>query len=102
MSPAGVPAPPPYPTGKALLDGKTVLVTAAAGTGIGFATAQRCAEEGARLVVSDAHERRLGEAAEKLGDAVVASDARATSPTRTRCSTCSTRPSAPPAGSTSW
>ena len=38
-----------------LLDGKTVLVTAAAGTGIGFAAAQRCAEEGARVVLSDAH-----------------------------------------------
>ena len=64
--------PPAYPEGKKLLDGRTVLVTAAAGTGIGFATAQRCAEEGARLVVSDAHARRLGETAETLGDAVVA------------------------------
>jgi 3-oxoacyl-[acyl-carrier protein] reductase len=64
--------PPAYPEGKALLEGKAVLVTAAAGTGIGFATAQRCAEEGARLVVSDAHERRLNETAEKLGNAVVA------------------------------
>jgi 3-oxoacyl-[acyl-carrier protein] reductase len=43
-----------------------VLVTAAAGTGIGFATAKRCAEEGARVVLSDVHERRLGEAAEKI------------------------------------
>jgi 3-oxoacyl-[acyl-carrier protein] reductase len=50
----------------ALLAGKTVLVTAAAGTGIGFATAQRCAQEGARVFLSDAHERRLGEAARKL------------------------------------
>src|SRR5687767_6290986 len=49
-----------------LLDGKTVIVTAAAGTGIGFATAKRCAEEGARVIISDAHERRLGEAAERL------------------------------------
>ncbi|HEX4654635.1 MAG TPA: short chain dehydrogenase, partial [Mycobacteriales bacterium] len=38
---------PPYPAGHQLLEGKTVLVTAAAGTGIGFATAKRCAEEGA-------------------------------------------------------
>ncbi|MGZ8734562.1 MAG: SDR family oxidoreductase [Acidimicrobiia bacterium] len=67
-----IPQPPAYPEGKALLEGKAVLVTAAAGTGIGFATAQRCAEEGARLVVSDAHERRLAETAEKLGNAVVA------------------------------
>jgi 3-oxoacyl-[acyl-carrier protein] reductase len=49
-----------------LLDGKAVLVTAAAGAGIGFATAKRCAEEGARVVVSDKHERRLDEAAAAL------------------------------------
>jgi 3-oxoacyl-[acyl-carrier protein] reductase len=64
--------PPAYPPAHGLLDGKTVLVTAAAGTGIGFAVAKRCAEEGARVVVSDAHERRLGEAATELGDAVAA------------------------------
>jgi 3-oxoacyl-[acyl-carrier protein] reductase len=57
---------PAYPTGKRLLEGKTVVVTAAAGTGIGFAAAKRCAEEGALVVLSDIHERRLGEAAEKL------------------------------------
>jgi 3-oxoacyl-[acyl-carrier protein] reductase len=50
----------------ALLTGKTVLVTAAAGTGIGFATAKRCVEEGATVVISDRHERRLGEAADEL------------------------------------
>jgi 3-oxoacyl-[acyl-carrier protein] reductase len=49
-----------------LLSGKTVLVTAAAGTGIGFAAAKRCVEEGARVFLSDAHERRLGESAQKL------------------------------------
>jgi len=43
-----------------------VLVTAAAGTGIGFATALRCLQEGARVALSDAHERRLGEAAARL------------------------------------
>jgi meso-butanediol dehydrogenase / (S,S)-butanediol dehydrogenase / diacetyl reductase len=60
-------APPPsFPGSHDLLDGKTVLVTAAAGTGIGFATAKRCAEEGAVVVLSDQHERRLGEAAEQL------------------------------------
>ena len=58
---------PEYVTGHALLEGKTVLVTAAAGTGIGSAVAQRCIEEGARVVVSDKHERRLGETAERLG-----------------------------------
>jgi 3-oxoacyl-[acyl-carrier protein] reductase len=57
---------PPYPSGRNLLEGKTVLVTAAAGTGIGFAAAKRCAEEGARVMISDFHERRLGEAAEEL------------------------------------
>ncbi|MHB8680618.1 MAG: SDR family oxidoreductase [Acidimicrobiales bacterium] len=59
---------PPEPAGHQLLLGKVVVVTAAAGTGIGFATAKRCAEEGAVVVVSDAHERRLGEAADKLGE----------------------------------
>ena len=61
-----MPETPGYPQGHQLLAGKSVLVTAAAGTGIGFATAKRCAEEGARVVVSDKHERRLGAAAEQL------------------------------------
>jgi len=56
------------PPAHGLLDGKVVVVTAAAGTGIGFATARRCAEEGATVVISDHHERRLGEAAEQLGE----------------------------------
>ncbi|MBV9935406.1 MAG: SDR family NAD(P)-dependent oxidoreductase, partial [Actinobacteria bacterium] len=59
---------PEYPTGHQLLAGKSVLVTAAAGTGIGFATAKRCAEEGATVIVSDKHERRLAEAAEQLAE----------------------------------
>ena len=54
------PAAPEPPAGHGLLTGKVVVVTAAAGTGIGFATAKRCIEEGATVVVSDAHERRLG------------------------------------------
>jgi 3-oxoacyl-[acyl-carrier protein] reductase len=58
--------PPAYPRSHALLSGKTVVVTAAAGTGIGFATAKRCIEEGARVLISDAHERRLAQAAEQL------------------------------------
>lgn len=57
---------PPYPEGHRLLAGKAVVVTAAAGSGIGFATARRCIEEGARVMISDIHERRLGEAAEAL------------------------------------
>jgi 3-oxoacyl-[acyl-carrier protein] reductase len=51
-----------------LLAGKIVVVTAAAGTGIGFATARRAVEEGAVVVVSDHHERRLGEAADQLAE----------------------------------
>ncbi|HEY6471460.1 MAG TPA: SDR family oxidoreductase [Acidimicrobiales bacterium] len=60
------PPPPPPPAGHGLLEGKVVVVTAAAGTGIGSATARRCLEEGATVVISDAHERRLGETAEQL------------------------------------
>jgi 3-oxoacyl-[acyl-carrier protein] reductase len=59
---------PPYPGGHQLLAGKTVLITAAAGTGIGFATAKRCAEEGAVVAISDRHERRLGESAQRLAE----------------------------------
>ncbi|HEY5011442.1 MAG TPA: SDR family oxidoreductase, partial [Acidimicrobiia bacterium] len=59
---------PQYPEGHGLLAGKSVLVTAAAGTGIGFATAKRCVEEGARVAISDLHERRLGEAADALAE----------------------------------
>jgi 3-oxoacyl-[acyl-carrier protein] reductase len=58
----------PYVPAHGLLDGRTVIVTAAAGTGIGFAVARRCAEEGARVMISDIHERRLGEAAEELAE----------------------------------
>jgi 3-oxoacyl-[acyl-carrier protein] reductase len=61
-------APPPYPSGHGLLTGKRVLVTAAAGTGIGLATAKRCAEEGAVVAISDKHERRLAESATQLAE----------------------------------
>ena len=60
--------PPPYVGGHGLLSGKSVLVTAAAGTGIGFATAKRCVEEGAFVVISDKHERRLAESASELSE----------------------------------
>jgi 3-oxoacyl-[acyl-carrier protein] reductase len=54
---------PSYVPGHGLLKGKSVVVTAAAGAGIGFATAKRCLEEGARLIVlADIHERRLADA----------------------------------------
>lgn len=61
---------PAYPAPRGLLKGKTAVVTAAAGTGIGFAAARRAAEEGARLLISDIHERRLAEAAERIAEAV--------------------------------
>lgn len=58
---------PPYVPGHDLLKGKSVLLTAAAGGGIGFAAAKRCAEEGARaLFISDIHPRRLDEAVNAL------------------------------------
>jgi 3-oxoacyl-[acyl-carrier protein] reductase len=58
---------PDYVPAHGLLKGKTVVVTAAAGAGIGFAAAKRCAEEGASgLLISDVHERRLQEAVTSL------------------------------------
>ncbi len=59
---------PNPPAGRDLLAGKVVAVTAAAGSGIGFATAERCVDEGATVVVSDRHERRLAEAAASLSE----------------------------------
>ncbi|WP_395372712.1 SDR family oxidoreductase [Streptomyces tubercidicus] len=68
--------PPPYVPGHHLLDGRTAVITAAAGSGIGGATARRFLEEGARVVIGDAHARRLKETAATLaaefGDAKVA------------------------------
>jgi 3-oxoacyl-[acyl-carrier protein] reductase len=52
--------------GHGLLNGKVVVVTAAAGTGIGSAVARRALLEGADVVVSDHHERRLGETRDQL------------------------------------
>jgi len=58
---------PEYVPGHGLLKGKSVLITAAAGAGIGFAAATRAAEEGARaIVLSDIHEGRLTAAVDKL------------------------------------
>lgn len=59
---------PDYPQGRDLLRDKVVLVTAAAGTGIGSAVARRSLEEGAKVVLSDRHERRLGETREELAE----------------------------------
>ena len=58
---------PTYVTGHGLLAGKRVLITAAAGSGIGSSTARRCLEEGARVVISDKHGRRLAGTAAELG-----------------------------------
>ena len=59
--------PPAYVPPHGLLAGRAVLITAAAGGGIGFATARRVLEEGARcLVIADIHERRLAEAVATL------------------------------------
>ena len=59
---------PDYPEGRGLLAGRRVVVTAAAGTGIGWWAARRCAEEGARVLISDLHQRRLREAAARLAE----------------------------------
>jgi 3-oxoacyl-[acyl-carrier protein] reductase len=65
---------PPYVPGHGLLTGKVVIVTAAAGTGIGFATAKRAVEEGATVIISDWHERRLAETAQSLGVQAITCD----------------------------
>ncbi|MCG8673500.1 MAG: SDR family oxidoreductase [Pseudomonadales bacterium] len=54
---------PTYVPGHKLLDGKSVLITAAAGAGIGYSAAKRAIEEGCRgIVISDIHEGRLEQA----------------------------------------
>lgn len=65
---------PAYVPGHGLLAGKRVLVTAAAGSGIGSATAKRCVEEGATVMISDRHEARLAATADELGVASVPCD----------------------------
>ncbi|MEH0579943.1 MULTISPECIES: SDR family oxidoreductase [Streptomyces] len=57
---------PAYEPGHGLLSGRTAVITAAAGAGIGGATARRFLEEGARVLISDAHTRRLKEHEAKL------------------------------------
>jgi 3-oxoacyl-[acyl-carrier protein] reductase len=54
------------PEGHGLLDGKVVVVTAAAGTGIGSAAARRCLAEGAQVMISDQHQRRLAGTRDEL------------------------------------
>ncbi len=62
MMPAG------QPPGHDLLAGKIVVITAAAGTGIGGAAARRCLDEGAVLALSDAHATRLAASHAELAD----------------------------------
>jgi len=65
MTTAETPAPAP---GRDLLAGKVVVLTAAAGTGIGGAAARRCLEEGASLALSDAHAARLAASHHELAE----------------------------------
>ncbi|MGC9378815.1 SDR family oxidoreductase [Streptomyces sp. MH13] len=62
------PQAPPHVPGHSLLAGRTAVITAAAGAGIGGATARRFLQEGARVVIGDAHERRLQESAAALAE----------------------------------
>jgi len=57
---------PAYVPPHGLLRDRVVVITAAAGAGIGGSTARRCLEEGARVLISDAHERRLNASRETL------------------------------------
>lgn len=58
---------PTYVPGHGLLKGKSVLITAAAGAGIGFAAAKKSVEEGCRgIFISDVHEGRLQQSVQKL------------------------------------
>ena len=57
---------PDYVPGHGLLKGKRVVITAAAGTGIGFAAAKKCIEEGAQVFISDIHDGRLQKAQDSL------------------------------------
>jgi 3-oxoacyl-[acyl-carrier protein] reductase len=60
LPPAGPPA------GRDLLAGKVVVITAAAGAGIGAAAVRRCLDEGALVAISDQHEARLAAFAAEL------------------------------------
>lgn len=60
------PQPPIEQPGRQILATKNVVITAAAGSGIGGSLARRCMLEGANIVISDAHERRLHETADAL------------------------------------
>jgi 3-oxoacyl-[acyl-carrier protein] reductase len=57
---------PKYPKGRNLFKDKNILITAAAGSGIGFSAAKRFLEEGANIFISDVHQGRLDEAIDSL------------------------------------
>ena len=57
---------PQYPKGRNLFKDQNILITAAAGSGIGFSTAKRFLEEGANIFISDVHQGRLDEAIDSL------------------------------------
>ncbi|WP_055568730.1 SDR family oxidoreductase [Streptomyces atriruber] len=59
---------PAYVPAHDLLAGRTAVITAAAGAGIGGATARRFLEEGARIVIGDAHARRTKESVAALAE----------------------------------
>lgn len=65
---ANLKEPPTPPEPRDLLKGKTAVITAAAGTGIGFATAKRFAQEGASILISDIHEGRLAKSASAIAE----------------------------------
>ena len=60
--------PPARPSGHDLLAGRTVVRHGRGRDGHRLATARRCVEEGARVAISDRHERRLAEAALSLAE----------------------------------
>ena len=69
MSDRPITDPPTYVAGHGLLEGRRVVITAAAGAGIGSAVATRCLEEGAALVViGDTHAARLETARAELAE----------------------------------
>ncbi|MEU5778300.1 SDR family oxidoreductase [Streptomyces venezuelae] len=68
-APAHVPAhAPAYVPAHGLLADRTAVITAAAGAGIGGATARRFLEEGARVVIGDAHAVRTKQSVAALAE----------------------------------
>tara|TARA_B100000029_G_scaffold515632_1_gene623651 strand:+ start:11493 stop:12275 length:783 start_codon:yes stop_codon:yes gene_type:complete len=57
---------PSYFNSTNLFKDKSIVITAAAGSGIGFATAKRFLEEGANVFISDSHSERLDQAIQEL------------------------------------